>query len=277
MAMDLKEYKQNVDSLLEAKHTVLLEQQSLNHKFAALEEEKRAVEEQRDSLRQELEEMNSPPKGGSSEQGLIRQRSLLSPSLDMQKRRQIELLKEKMKELHLDVDEDAIDRENQTQEKLVQESVEQKKKQKVRYKEEMEGAEGTVESTSGLKAVPWADQSDQKDTDKGSEETPVEPLGRGRFRQLSDSLLKSAKKRVKRDEEERLEAAQLKATTMSEPEEQSGGLATGVGETSTEKEADKKPDSSGKKTQGAKESIWNLLSRIDTLKSPPKEEAKKDY
>jgi hypothetical protein len=44
--------------------------------------------------------------------------TLLSPPLDVQKRRQTELLKEKMKELHLDADEDAIDRENQTQEKL---------------------------------------------------------------------------------------------------------------------------------------------------------------
>jgi hypothetical protein len=77
----------------------------------------------------------------------------LSPPLDVQKRRQTELLKEKMKELHLDIDEDAIDRENQTQEKLVQESVEQKKKQNEKYKEEMEGAEGTEDSTSGSKAV----------------------------------------------------------------------------------------------------------------------------
>jgi hypothetical protein len=59
---------QNVDYLLEAKHTVLLEQQSLNRKFAALEEE------QCDSLRQK-EEINSS-----------RQLSLVSPSLDMQMR-----------------------------------------------------------------------------------------------------------------------------------------------------------------------------------------------
>jgi hypothetical protein len=53
--------------------------------------------------------------------------TLLSPSLDVQKRRQTELLKEKMKELHLDVDENAIDRENHRHEARVQESVEQKK------------------------------------------------------------------------------------------------------------------------------------------------------
>jgi ParB-like chromosome segregation protein Spo0J len=59
-----KEYKQNVDYLFEAKPTVLLEQQSLNRKYAALEEE------QRDSLRQE-KELNSLPKEGSPEQGLL--------------------------------------------------------------------------------------------------------------------------------------------------------------------------------------------------------------
>jgi hypothetical protein len=48
-----------VDSLLEAKHTVLLEQQLLNQKFTALEEE------QHDSLRQE-EEMSSLPKNYNS-------------------------------------------------------------------------------------------------------------------------------------------------------------------------------------------------------------------
>jgi hypothetical protein len=81
---------------------------------------------------------------------------------------------------------------------------------------------------------------------------------------------------VQRDEEQRLEAEQLKATTMSEPEEQSGGLATDVGETSTDVEAYKKPDSLGNKTQGAKESIWNLLTRIDALKRVKKEKGEKD-
>jgi hypothetical protein len=66
--------------------------------------------------------------------------ALLSPRLDKQKRRQTELLKEKMKEMHLDVDEDALNRENQVQELLVQESVEQKKKQNEKVKEEIPDA-----------------------------------------------------------------------------------------------------------------------------------------
>jgi hypothetical protein len=56
--------------------------------------------------------------------------TLSSPPLDVQKQRQLEILKEKMKELHLDVDEDAITRETETQERLVQRSVEENKKQK---------------------------------------------------------------------------------------------------------------------------------------------------
>jgi hypothetical protein len=332
----------------------------------------------------------------------------LSPSLDVQKRLQTELLKEKMKELHLDVEEDAITRETEAQERLVRRSVEENKKQKENSNEEMEGAENSYMQRArekGAKDTLSQDLSEEKekpnntdieddnvekqqdlqdqhppelpkdfelnarntsllgeDTDKagaGSEETPVEPpADLGLFRQLSDSLLKSAKKRVrekgakvkpsqqeavegsksgdhgirrssdevkqqdeqgakpsddskddrifgkkvtdvreddptkydtdrfekvfreiaedlestlgaplrlsehvKRGEEERLEAEQLKATTMSEPVEQNGGLATDVGETYTEGEADKNPDNSGKKTQGARELIWGLGSK----------------
>jgi hypothetical protein len=77
------------------------------------------------------------------------------PPLDVQKQRQLEVLKEKMKELDLDVDEDAITRETETQERLVRRSVEGNKKQKEDCNEEMEGAEeDTDESKTNEEAQP---------------------------------------------------------------------------------------------------------------------------
>jgi hypothetical protein len=80
--------------------------------------------------------------------------TLSSPPLYVQQQRQLETLKEKVKELHLDVDEDAIMRETGAQERLVQRSVEENKKQKGNSNEEMEGAEDADESKTNEEAQP---------------------------------------------------------------------------------------------------------------------------